>query len=43
MGQYVPVMKKERMEPVEVINARYLERKSFDKKVIAARKEDADE
>ncbi|KAL1638412.1 pseudouridine synthase deg1 [Neofusicoccum ribis] len=43
MGQYVPVMKKERMEPVEVINARYLERKGLDKKAIAARKEDADE
>ncbi|EOD43121.1 putative pseudouridylate synthase 3 protein [Neofusicoccum parvum UCRNP2] len=43
LWEYVPVMKKERMEPVEVINARYLERKSLDKKVIAARKEDADE
>ncbi|KAB2577532.1 Pseudouridylate synthase 3 [Lasiodiplodia theobromae] len=43
MGQYVPVMKKERMEPVDVINARYLERKGLDKKAVAARQEDADE
>lgn len=43
MGQYVPVMKKERMEPVDVINARYLERKGLDKKAFAARQEDADE
>lgn len=43
IGQYVPVMKKERMEPVDVINARYLERKGLDKKAVAARQEDADE
>ncbi|KAH7056052.1 pseudouridine synthase [Macrophomina phaseolina] len=43
MGQYVPVMKKERMEPVDVINARYLERKGGDKKAVATRQQDADE
>lgn len=28
-GKYIPVMKKEKMEEVEVINARYLERKGY--------------
>ncbi|OJD34597.1 pseudouridylate synthase 3 [Diplodia corticola] len=43
MGQYIPVMKKERMESVDVINARYLERKGLDKKPVAARQGDGDE
>ncbi|KAK7556072.1 pseudouridylate synthase-like protein 3 [Phyllosticta citricarpa] len=32
VGKYLPVMKKERMEPVEVINARYLARKGLSQK-----------
>lgn len=47
-GTYVPVMKKERMETVEVINARYAERKGLNVEELRARKagggeEDVDE
>lgn len=35
VGKYVPVMKKERMEPVEVINSRYLARKGLNPKDVS--------
>ena len=44
VGRYVPVMQKERMEPVEVINAKYLARKDGrSKNVQAGAGEDAKE
>jgi len=36
VGRYVPVMQKEKMEPVEVINAKYLARKDGRAKIIRA-------
>lgn len=42
VGTYVPIARKQRMEPVEVVNARYLERKGpYQPKFM--RKEDGDE
>lgn len=45
VGKYIPVMQKDRMETVEVINARYAERKNLDKKAAGSetKAEDADE
>ncbi|TIA25095.1 pseudouridine synthase [Aureobasidium pullulans] len=42
VGTYVPIARKQRMEPVEVVNARYLERKGPYKPKFM-RKEDGDE
>lgn len=45
VGKYVPVMQKEKMDTVEIINARYAERKGLDGREAMKRKadEDADE
>lgn len=39
-GNYIPVLKKERMEPVEVINARYAAKKGWDPAAARARDDD---
>ena len=41
-GNYIPVLKKERMEPVEVINARYAAKKGWDPAAARVR-DDTDE
>lgn len=43
VGKYVPVMQKERMESVDMINARYAERKGLDKTKRSQQAHDADE
>ncbi|KAF2848423.1 pseudouridylate synthase-like protein 3 [Plenodomus tracheiphilus IPT5] len=42
-GSYVPVLKRERQEPVEVVNERYRVRRGMDVKSIKAKEEDGDE
>ncbi|ORY08345.1 pseudouridylate synthase-like protein 3 [Clohesyomyces aquaticus] len=42
-GNYIPVLKRERQEPVEVVNEKYARRKGLDVSRVAAKEEDADE
>ncbi|KAH7093572.1 pseudouridylate synthase-like protein 3 [Paraphoma chrysanthemicola] len=42
-GNYIPVLRRERQEPVEVVNERYAKRKGWEYPRIHAREEDADE
>lgn len=42
-GNYIPVLKRERQERVEIVNERYAKKKGWDTKKFEAREEDADE
>jgi tRNA pseudouridine38/39 synthase len=42
-GNYIPVLQRERQEPVEVVNERYAKRKGWDVTRSQGRGEDADE
>ncbi|KAF2110840.1 pseudouridylate synthase 3 [Lophiotrema nucula] len=42
-GNYIPVMRRERQEAVEVVNERYAKKKGLDPKKVRGKEEDADE
>ena len=42
-GNYIPVLQRERQEPVEVVNERYAKRKGWDSNRFKSKEEDADE
>ncbi|KAF2832385.1 pseudouridine synthase [Ophiobolus disseminans] len=42
-GNYIPVLKRERQERVEVVNERYAKKKGWDTKKLETREDDADE
>ncbi|KAF2186339.1 pseudouridine synthase [Zopfia rhizophila CBS 207.26] len=42
-GNYIPVLSRERQEPVEVVNERYAKKKGLNPTVLRSRDEDADE
>lgn len=42
-GNYIPVLQRERQEPVEVVNERYAKKKGLDMKKLEGREEDGDE
>lgn len=42
-GKYMPVLQRERQEPVEVVNERYARKKGLDPNKIKSKEEDADE